>query len=453
METQIDNLGKVRITVDDNPWNINKDYDRLVFVKVEETGGIYMSKRPVPANTSIHNRYYWLKFGKEASVNPDRIGEEVTGEYAQNIQAPHNYSKGNIFYINNHGEEETGIINYYIALINGNINDSLLDNSKFATTNIAAEALNIKINNLHEVSRSGNYNDLNNKPTTLSSFVNDTKFISVNQQSYTTEEKQVGRNNIGAIGTQDLNTALGSFINYGAYDNVNKKIILYNKKGASLTSIAEIDAKEFIKDGMVDTVFISNNKLIIRFNTDSGKQDIEIALSSIFNPNNYYTKTEIDTELNKKANTSDLHTVATSGNYNDLSNKPNIPAAQVNADWNAELGVARILNKPTAVSSFSNDANYVVGKTIYGDLDTDPSLNITGNTILVFANPLTSLTINQVSNNYKESVLIFTAGANMTFSYPNTVKFVNDTPSFEQGVEYIMSIWNKFIVVGETVTP
>ena len=43
----------------------------------------------------------------------------------------------------------------------------------------------------------------------------------------------------------------------------------------------------------------------------------------------------------------DLATVATSGSYNDLSNKPTIPAAQVNSDWNASSGVAQILNKPT----------------------------------------------------------------------------------------------------------
>ena len=40
-------------------------------------------------------------------------------------------------------------------------------------------------------------------------------------------------------------------------------------------------------------------------------------------------------------------TVATSGSYNDLTDKPTIPAAQVNADWNATSGVAEILNKPT----------------------------------------------------------------------------------------------------------
>lgn len=72
-------------------------------------------------------------------------------------------------------------------------------------------------------------------------------------------------------------------------------------------------------------------------------------------------------------NKPNLATVATSGSYNDLSNKPTIPAAQVqadwnvtstsskafiknkptipaaqvNSDWNATSGVAQILNKPT----------------------------------------------------------------------------------------------------------
>lgn len=42
-----------------------------------------------------------------------------------------------------------------------------------------------------------------------------------------------------------------------------------------------------------------------------------------------------------------LAPVATSGDYADLLNKPTIPAAQVNSDWNASSGVAQILNKPT----------------------------------------------------------------------------------------------------------
>lgn len=41
-----------------------------------------------------------------------------------------------------------------------------------------------------------------------------------------------------------------------------------------------------------------------------------------------------------------LSTVATTGDYSDLSNKPTIPSTQVNSDWNSSIGVSQILNKP-----------------------------------------------------------------------------------------------------------
>lgn len=47
----------------------------------------------------------------------------------------------------------------------------------------------------------------------------------------------------------------------------------------------------------------------------------------------YYTKSEIDTKLNSKANTSDLSTVAASGDYNDLINKPAIPQINDDRSW------------------------------------------------------------------------------------------------------------------------
>ena len=55
------------------------------------------------------------------------------------------------------------------------------------------------------------------------------------------------------------------------------------------------------------------------------------------------------------AKVDDLAGVATSGNYNDLSDKPTIPAAQVNADWGAGGGVAQILNKPTLGTAAAAD--------------------------------------------------------------------------------------------------
>ena len=56
-----------------------------------------------------------------------------------------------------------------------------------------------------------------------------------------------------------------------------------------------------------------------------------------------------------------LASVAMSGSYNDLSNTPTIPAAQVNSDWNASSGVAQILNKPTIpdeLADLSDDSTH-----------------------------------------------------------------------------------------------
>lgn len=61
-----------------------------------------------------------------------------------------------------------------------------------------------------------------------------------------------------------------------------------------------------------------------------------------------------------------LATVATSGSYNDLSNKPTIPAAQVNSDWNASSGKAQILNKPTLATVATSGS--------YNDLSNKPTI-------------------------------------------------------------------------------
>lgn len=50
-----------------------------------------------------------------------------------------------------------------------------------------------------------------------------------------------------------------------------------------------------------------------------------------------------------------LATVATSGSYTDLSNKPTIPSAQVNSDWTSVSGVSQILNKPVLFSGAYSD--------------------------------------------------------------------------------------------------
>jgi len=53
----------------------------------------------------------------------------------------------------------------------------------------------------------------------------------------------------------------------------------------------------------------------------------------------------------------DLSTVATSGSYDDLTDKPTIPAPQVNADWNSTSGLSQIVNKPTLGTAASADSS------------------------------------------------------------------------------------------------
>lgn len=55
-----------------------------------------------------------------------------------------------------------------------------------------------------------------------------------------------------------------------------------------------ISTDTFVKDGMVESVVLADGKLTITFNTDAGKENVELELSEIFEADNYYSKTEVD---------------------------------------------------------------------------------------------------------------------------------------------------------------
>lgn len=92
------------------------------------------------------------------------------------------------------------------------------------------------------------------------------------------------------------------------------------------------------------------------------KEDLlvdEAAITSLqtgkANVSDVYNKTAIDgivedleDDIDTKANISDLATVATTGSYNDLTNKPSIPVV------------------PTNVSAFTNDAGYITSSALTG---------------------------------------------------------------------------------------
>ena len=79
------------------------------------------------------------------------------------------------------------------------------------------------------------------------------------------------------------------------YSASEKMIYLSNGFGEVIDSI---DCTDFVIDGMVQDVSLSGNILTITFNTDAGKQNIDIDLTEFINPQNYYTKTETDNIVN-----------------------------------------------------------------------------------------------------------------------------------------------------------
>lgn len=112
--------------------------------------------------------------------------------------------------------------------------------------------------------------------------------------------------------------------------------------------------KETISAGQVYVDLLNRIKKI---NGDVGPEieDIERTLSLILTciPSGASSDNKLVTEEELPAAQVNSDWNATSG-VAEILNKPTIPAAQVNADWNATSGVAQILNKPTIPSAVHN---------------------------------------------------------------------------------------------------
>lgn len=237
----------------------------------------------------------------------------------------------------------------------------------------------IKVNNATQAITNKSVNI--SVPTKISQLNNDSGFtsnigtitgISMNGQSKGTN----GDIDLGTVITE--HQSLAGLVASAQYVKNDKKIYF---KNSSNTNLFYVDTTDFVKDGMIENVSVTNGSLVISFNTDAGKQNISIPITDIFNASNYYTKTESDNtfatkssiptkvsdltndsnftsnvgtitgikmngvikgtsdivdlgnvitahqDISDKANSADLATVATTGNYNDLSNKPDIPTS------------------------------------------------------------------------------------------------------------------------------
>ncbi len=82
------------------------------------------------------------------------------------------------------------------------------------------------------------------------------------------------------------------------YDSSAKTI---NFTNANDEIIGSIDATDFVKDGMIDSVELveisGDTYLKITWNTDAGKEITYINIGDVFNADNYYTKDEVDEKV------------------------------------------------------------------------------------------------------------------------------------------------------------
>ena len=187
----------------------------------------------------------------------------------------------------------------------------------------------------------------------------------------------------------------------GSYDSVNKKVVLTLKNGQTISfSVADLIS------GLVNT-------------NDSRLSDARPA-SDVYNWAKQSTKP--------------------SYSWNEITNRPTIPDAQVNADWNSNSGVSKILNKPTLATVATSGS--------YNDLSNKPTIPTVPTNVSAFINDAGYLTQHQSLSNYPTKVQ---AVGDVTLSGNTlTVKAVDGTVIRTIQLPTTTQLW---VDNGSTLTP
>ncbi|MBR6099068.1 hypothetical protein IKP85_04910 [bacterium] len=214
------------------------------------------------------------------------------------------------------------------------------------------------------------YINLSSVPTRVSQLINDSEYI-----------------DDSALLPYVLSANLSDVATTGDYDDlVNKPLIpaaQVNSDWNASDGVAEILNKPTIPTVNNATLTIQKNGTNVGTFTANASNNVTANISvptdtgDLTNGAGFITSSA----LSGYVQSTDLAEVATSGSYSDLSNKPAIPAAQVNSDWNASGGVSQILNKPTI--PIVNNATLTIQKngtnvgTFTANASTDKTINIT----------------------------------------------------------------------------
>ena len=252
-------------------------------------------------------------------------------------------------------------------------------------TNPASVSYILNKPSLATVATSGSYNDLLDKPaipTNISQLNNDAGFVT----TASVPTLNVTQTDTGYVLTITENGSTQTYILRDGRDG---------QDGQDGQDGNDGNDGEDGNDGVSPTITLdtAGSNLMVTITDANGSNTTIIPLSSgsgTFTqlPADWNATSGVQQILHKPT----LATVATSGNYNDLTNKPTIPAeqvqanwnetntsskayiqnkptipaAQVNADWNATSGVQQILNKPTLATVATSGS--------YNDLTNKPTI-------------------------------------------------------------------------------
>ena len=172
----------------------------------------------------------------------------------------------------------------------------------------------------------GDYDSLTNAPTKLSDFENDVgyltnatlNFVSFEPQTLTTEQQSQARTNIGA-GTSNFSGSYLDLSNKPSIPSATSELV--NDSGFITNTVSNLT--NYYDKTYIDNLELGGGADLSDYYT---KEEVDNLLDNVtVDLSNYYTKTETDSAIDTEINA--LSTVARTGSYNDLLNKPTIPTA------------------------------------------------------------------------------------------------------------------------------
>ena len=154
------------------------------------------------------------------------------------------------------------------------------------------EVISEALNDLEE--RKANEDDLEAFGEITAAALNDLESRKLDATAYTPTDLSNYYTKSETSGATEIANALAEYFDDAKYELSGATHVINFYNGNTIK--ATVDATDFIKDGMIDTVSAgtsgSTTVLVITWNTDAGKSQTVLDISDVFEADNYYAKSE-----------------------------------------------------------------------------------------------------------------------------------------------------------------